>query len=298
VYQPDRIPVFINPRSGSARQVIEALTIPPPPLAVHVVGARRLEAEIRRATAAGVRRVAVAGGDGTVATAASVLAGTPVELAVIPGGTLNHFARDHGIPSVIRDAVTLAATGVATPVDLGAVNDRVFINTSSIGAYVLFVRMRDRLERWFGYRVATVLAALRTMSRLRSFRVAIDVGGEEAKYETPLVFIGVDERALAPPELGGRVPKGRRGLHVMVVGRRDARQWTRAYDRAVRNRGRPAALWPGGLVGTYLVDRCRLELAGPRRQIAADGEVLPAATPLEYRLRREALRVVTTGARG
>ncbi len=65
---------------------------------------------------AGARRVLVSGGDGTVASAAAVACETEMELAALPGGTLNHFAKDHGIPTELAEALELAATGSARPV--------------------------------------------------------------------------------------------------------------------------------------------------------------------------------------
>ena len=109
----------------------------------------------------------VAGGDGTLASAAAVLAGTGTALAVLPGGTLNHFARDHGIPTELDEALELATAGREAEVDVGYVNDLLFLNTSSVGAYVQFVELRDRLERHLGYRTASILAGLRILRGAR-----------------------------------------------------------------------------------------------------------------------------------
>jgi len=98
-----------------------------------------------------------------------------------PAGTLNHFARDHGIPTDPGEAVRLAATGAARPVDVGYVNDRLFINTSSVGAYVRFVRARDRAERVVGYRAASLVAGLVVLLELRRIRVSLEVAGERRR---------------------------------------------------------------------------------------------------------------------
>ena len=90
-----------------------------------------------------------------------MLDGKTTALAVIPGGTLNHFARDHGIPTDLDDAVANAAVGVRATADVATMNDRAFLNTSSVGAYVVFVRIRERFEPWLGYRLASLVAAPR-----------------------------------------------------------------------------------------------------------------------------------------
>src|SRR5262249_26085941 len=140
---------------------------------VHEVPARLLAEGIRSAIERGARRVLVAGGDGTVGSAAAVGGNTPTELAILPTGTLNHLAKDIGLPLNLEDAARVALEGVATSRDAGLVNHRLFLNTSSVGAYVTFVRLRERLERRVGYGVASFVAALRLLYRLPVFRVTL-----------------------------------------------------------------------------------------------------------------------------
>ncbi|MDQ3699008.1 MAG: diacylglycerol kinase, partial [Gemmatimonadota bacterium] len=212
------IPAFVNPEAGNAADVVNALERNGA-FAVHSIeSAERFPDALRAAIDSGAVRIAVAGGDGTVAAAAAVVAGQPVELAVVPGGTLNHFAKDLGLPEKLEDAVRLASGGRPHPTDVGYVGDRLMLNTGSVGAYVLFVRVRDRLEqRGLPYLAASLLAFVRALVSLRSFTVVVEVEGERRVYRTPLVFVGVGERELGVPKLGGRVEGGRRGLHVIII---------------------------------------------------------------------------------
>jgi diacylglycerol kinase family enzyme len=292
---PALIPALVNRRGGTAAEATAALKAASSRFAVRLIEPTELAEEVRKAVASGARRIAVAGGDGSIATAAGVVAGSPVELAVIPGGTLNHFARDHGIPLSLSEAIEVAATGSAQGADVGVMNKRVFINTSSVGAYVLFVRVRDRLRPLLGYHLASLLGALRVLTHMRKFSVHLTVAGEDREYETPLLFMGVGERSLAPPEFGGRVPGGKRALHVMVVGRpREARRWMRAYDRALRVEGGGGVVdeWKGSPLDAFLVDACRVEVSRRRGHVAVDGDIVRAMAPLKYRLWRDALQVV------
>ena len=282
------IPVLINPDSGSAKEVREAL-LGDARFALEDTHPAQLVARLEVLVSSGVKRVAVSGGDGSIAAAASVLAGTRVELAVIPGGTLNHFARDHRIPTDPRDAADVAATGVCHEVDVGDVNGRVFLNTSSVGAYVTFVRVRERFERWrVGYRVATVLAAIRIFFRLPRFQVHLEAEGEERSYRACLLFVGVDERSLDAPAVGGRAENGRRGLHVFVV-RNAAPARLLAFALAAAFRGLRRR---SEHVESFLVERCRIELPRARGRVATDGEIAIADAPLRYTLKRSALRLV------
>ena len=132
------IPVFVNPAAGSAKAALAALDAHSG-FDVRLTPPERLAVALRRAVSAGEPRVLVAGGDGTIASAAAILTGSDTALAVLPGGTLNHFARNYGIPTDLEDALKVATGGRETRVDVGYVNERLFFNTSSVGAYVRFV---------------------------------------------------------------------------------------------------------------------------------------------------------------
>jgi diacylglycerol kinase family enzyme len=256
---------------------------------VYEVQPDAIAATVKRLVAAGVRRVLVAGGDGTIATAAAVLAGTPTELAVLPAGTLNHFARHLGISTVAAEALALATGAACRSVDVGVVNGRIFLNTSSVGAYVRFVRMRESLEPTLGYGIASTVAAFRILFTLRLMAVEVDVGDTTRIFRTALVFIGVGERELQLPRLGERVPNGKRGLHMIVVSGRSRARLLALGLAAVARGVDSVSRTPD--VESIIVDRLRIGMhrAG---MVAVDGEIERFAPPLEYELRRDALRVV------
>lgn len=274
------IPAFINPLSGNANDCRAALqSVGDGVFDVHEVSPDTLADHIRVAVQRGAGRVVVAGGDGSIGTAAGALVGTGVELAILPGGTLNHLAKELSIPLELEDAARLAASGQASPVDVAAVNDRIFVNTSSVGSYVRFVRHRDQLEGRLGYHVASLVAGVRLVIRMPTFRVTLDVDGATREYLTPLVFVGVGERELKLPTLGARVSDGRPGLHVMVVRERSGAR-TLALALAAVARGVDAVARTPAM-DAFLVMSFRIER---RVKIAAvDGEIFAVRPPLEYR---------------
>jgi diacylglycerol kinase family enzyme len=186
---PIVIPAFVNDAAGTAPAANRALE-EAGGFEIHAIPPNELESSIRSAMASKPARIAVAGGDGTVGTAARVLCGTETALAVLPGGTLNHFARDHGIPIDLQQAATIATTGEIGHSDVAYANDYLFLNTSSVGAYVAYVRLRNRVQRYVGYRIASLLAALRMFISMRSVVLELDVKGERRIYSTPIIFIG------------------------------------------------------------------------------------------------------------
>ena len=282
------IPALVNKASGTADKAREALEANDA-FELREVPPEQLEAELRDLVGDEVPRILVAGGDGTIATAAGALRDRGIELAILPGGTLNHFATDLGIPTDPAEALSVALSGTSKPADLGMVNERVILNTSSVGAYVHFVRVREYLEPRFGYRIASAIAALRILFQLRMISVELDVDGERRTYQTPIVFIGVGERELKLPLLGKRVPNGRRGLHVLVVrGRTRGRLMAIALN-AVAKGVKTVSRTPE--LDSFIVDRCTIKLRRASR-IAVDGELVSLGTSLEYQLTPDAIQVV------
>src|SRR6478672_11178173 len=102
-----RIPAFVNPKSGTADGARKALATGP--FDVHEVEPDKLKDEIKEEVKKAPKRILIAGGDGTIRTAVEAVAGTGIELAVLPAGTLNHFAKDHELPADLDEAAIVAA---------------------------------------------------------------------------------------------------------------------------------------------------------------------------------------------
>jgi diacylglycerol kinase family enzyme len=281
------IPAFVNPAAGNADDVERALT-KAGCFDIRPVAPDQITQAVQNAIEKGATRIAAVGGDGTISAAAAALARTDVELVVIPGGTFNHFARDHGIPTELEQACELATSGRVIGADVAWVNGRLFLSTSSVGVYANFVRVRERLEPRFGYWASSVLAMVRTFARVQPFHLRFESGGVQQPYQTPLVFIGIGERELKLPSLGKRVPGGRSGLHVMIVrGGTRARLVALAFDAAARG---TSALSRTPHLDSFLVEQCTIEQR--HSTVALDGEVVTVRSPLRFELGAGALKLV------
>jgi diacylglycerol kinase family enzyme len=131
-----------------------------------------LAGRLRRA-AATARILGVAGGDGTVGTAAGVALETGLPLLVIPAGTFNHFAADLGVRSA-DDALAALRAGEAVLVDVGMAGHRSFINTSSTGVYADLARARQELENAVGRRPALLVALATVLWRARPHELMLN----------------------------------------------------------------------------------------------------------------------------
>jgi diacylglycerol kinase (ATP) len=104
---------------------------------LRALGARVERFEVgdaERAAGAGCDRLAVAGGDGSIAHAAAAAGAAGIPLAVIPAGTANDFARRMGLPSKLEPACRLAVEGThAREMELGWMDKRPFVNVASAG---------------------------------------------------------------------------------------------------------------------------------------------------------------------
>ena len=130
----------------------------------------------REATLLGYRAVAVCGGDGTLAEAATGLAGTTTPLAIIPRGTANQVAQNLGIPRALEDAVDVAVFGTASSIDLGLIRDRAFALVAGAGfdAAVMQSATRELKERWgFGAYIYAAMKEALTAGP-RRFRISVD----------------------------------------------------------------------------------------------------------------------------
>ena len=284
-----RIPAFVNPESGNgekARDALERAGL----FDVIEVAPADLEEKIQETVETGVPRILIAGGDGSIRTAVEKVAGTGVEMAVLPSGTLNHFAKDHRLPLDLDEAAEVAGGPFTITTDVGRVGEHLFHGTSSIGAYVIFMRTRERLEKNFGYRISSFLSLVWTFIRMPTILVELEVEGAKRTFRTPLLFVAVGERELKVPTLGGRIPDGRRSLHVMAVrGRRRARLFLVALD-AFSNGVREASRSPE--FDAFLVDRCSITMRRKRVRISFDGEAQTADVPLEYEFEKDMLKLV------
>lgn len=242
----------------------------------------------RRAAQSDSSTIVAGGGDGTINTVASAVVGTNKTLGVLPLGTLNHFARDLHIPLDLEDAARTILAGHTTEVDVGEVNDLIFLNNSSLGLYPRLVREREKQQRlgsgkWAAFFWATV-AVLR---RYPFLDVRLSADGKDFSSRTPLVFIGNNEYEMESFNVGARacLNAGKLSLYI-----------TRDTGRLGLMRLAWRALF-GGLRDDkdFIALRSQeiwIETRHRHLRVAMDGELRVLQPPLHYRVRPLSLRVL------
>jgi diacylglycerol kinase family enzyme len=232
----------------------------------------------------------VGGGDGTISAAASAIAGTDTMLGILPLGTLNHFARDLGIPTDLDEAAKLIAGRKDRRVDIGEMNDRVFINNSAIGLYPLMVVDRDLQRKRLGRskRLAMIVASFRTLVRFNHHRLTLTINEEQTgRIDTPLLFVGNNSYRLDIAAAGQRETLDSGELYVLVMRKKTRRGIVAASIRAFFGRSRD-----DDMVELEGVQRLRVGSHRSQLAVSLDGEVVRSEPPLDYRIRKAALRVM------
>jgi diacylglycerol kinase family enzyme len=293
----ERIPVLLN-RDGGAfaadpelpQRVDDALAAAGLATDVELLSGGNCAVRFRAVVGGNRPLLVVGGGDGTVGAAASALVGTRTRLGILPLGTLNHFARDLAIPTDLREAAELIASGRDRQVDVAEMNGRIFINNSAIGLYPLMVRDRDAQQRRLGRskRLAMLLASLRTLFRFSHYRLTLTVNEDRTgRVDTPLLFVGNNDYRIDLGAPGERERLDGGELCAFVMRKKTRRGFVAASIRALFNRSRPDDM-------VRLEDVQQLRVSSRRSQLAVslDGEVVRAAPPLDYRIRKKALRVI------
>ncbi|KDN19573.1 bifunctional phosphatase PAP2/diacylglycerol kinase family protein [Amycolatopsis rifamycinica] len=285
--------VVVNPSSGVAtHDPTEEVRLAWPKAALLYPDAKQdlraqLEAEID--ALGSVRALGVAGGDGTVAAVASIAAERDLPLALVPAGTLNHFARDVGV-SAMPDADAATEVGNAVGIDLGEVEiegadgraHRWFVNTASLGGYPEMVRLREKLQEKHPKWPSAAIALARSLRNAKPLTVRLN----GKRTQVWLLFVG--NGTYAPK---GFAPSRRPALDTGLLDIRYLRA-DLPYSRARFL----IAMITRSLAASHVYQELDLpeldvELLDGNRRVATDGEVGPLGNRFRFRSRPSALTI-------
>ncbi len=292
---PARAPLFIvlNPGSGAgdsdeaAAQITGVLDAAGRPHQLLRVDRRHgVPAQAAQAVADAQREhgiVVAAGGDGTLNAVARAAHAAGRPFGVIPQGTFNYCAREHGIPTDAREATAALLQARPRPVQVGEVNGQLFLVNASLGLYPQSLQDREALkERWGRHRLVALGAALRTLLRgMHPLRVRLRHDGEpEEALRLATVFVGNNRLQLQQLGLAeaGALDDGRLAAVLLRPLPRRSMLWLLV-------RGAFRALADASGVRHLAFDELMVAPPGaPRRwRLSTDGELQWLTTPIHFR---------------
>jgi len=264
-----------------------------------VQDAKQIERCAERAVEAAVREhgaVIAAGGDGTINAVAQATLPTGRPFGILPQGTFNYTTRNHGIPLNCKDATLALLSAEIAPMQVGLVNDRVFLVNASLGLYPELLENREADKKRLGrYRSVAIFSGLKSLLREhRQLALEIERDNDHELVRTPALFVGNNQLQLKRAGL----PEAEAVEHRQLAG------------VVVKPVGTLALLWLalrgalGQLGGAERVRdfSFRSMSVAPRRhrtrlvKVAMDGEVSWLKPPLVFSVAPKALQLMKPAA--
>lgn len=290
-----RVALVVNSRSRTGQQAYEEASKRLASLGVEVNASyplqdpERLPETVREVVDQGCDTLVLGGGDGTVSSVVDFLADRPTVLGLLPLGTANDFARTLQVPGDLEQACETIARGKVVDVDLGLVGDNFYVNVASVGLSVGVTQaLSAEMKRRMGG-LAYPVASLRAFLRHRPFSASLTFPDEdhEPLHLDRLVQVAVGNGRFYG---GGNVVAPDAGIddhtldvYAIQMGRRRDLIGVARYFKSgdfIRQEN----------VRHLTTQRVVLETDQPQ-PVNVDGEIV-AHTPQEFRIRRNALRVL------
>ncbi|ARP75669.1 diacylglycerol/lipid kinase family protein [Bordetella genomosp. 6] len=297
-----REPLFIVLNTGSGRddasaaqaaivQVLQAAsrahTLMPVSDATALPGVARQAVERARAEG-GV--VVAAGGDGTLNAVARAVLGSGVPFGILPQGTFNFFGRAHGIPQDAQAATRCLLDARVEPVQVGLLNDRLFLVNASLGLYPQLLEDREAYKQRYGRsRMVALWSGLATLLRAPpQLTLQLEHGGQARTLRTPTLVVG--NNALQLERLG--IAEAQALRHGQLVAMSVRPVGTLALYGLLLS-GLFSRLGEADQVISFGFERLTVRVRGRRRvKVAMDGEISWLPTPLQFQVSPEPLHLL------
>ncbi len=233
--------------------------------------------------------VIAAGGDGTIRGVAQAATHRKVRFAAVPCGTFNFFARTHKISEDHLEAFRTALTGTARPVQLGQVNEHIFLINASFGLYAKAIRERETATSRFGRNRLIVIISTIVSLLSRHLLLRMDFMSEEKikSLYTPMIFIG--NNSLQLRDLAMKVSDCMKFgmLAVLIV-----KPVTKLETLRILLRGIFKTLDDEKKLDSFCSDEMTIYTKKSKMFVALDGEMIFTETPLKIKALKGALNLV------
>lgn len=256
----------------------------------------QIEAVTRSAVAEGFTTIVAAGGDGTICAVASALRGSDTVMGILPLGTFNYFARSLDLPMELEPAVKVIVAARTRPLRIATVNNRVFLNNASLGAYPAILETREGIyKRWGRSRIVAYWAVIKTLTTVRApLRLRITADGLTRTIRSPLVFVVNNAYQLTQLSVAGadHIENGK--LVVFIAPDSGRIEMIRMAMVIALGLGLPKRKFEV-LSGADILIESLGRMAGRFQTIARDGERERLAGPFKLQVVENALTVLVPG---
>jgi diacylglycerol kinase family enzyme len=256
--------LIINPSAGDERPSAEDLREEAERLGVatHLLDDEEDVVAVARSAPEGP--LGMAGGDGSLTPVAEVAVERGIPFVAIPFGTRNHFVRDLGLDRDDPIGALAAFSGRELRIDVGRVNERLFLNNVSLGLYARLVHRREHHRK----RRAT-FARLRALALLARHPGALGLKVDGAPVSARVLLVANNDYQLDLFSLGERERLDEGRLHLYVAEGVFPSSWEERTG-----------------------ERFQVDARAGRLPAAVDGEPERLQTPLDFRIEPQALRVL------
>jgi diacylglycerol kinase family enzyme len=272
VEPPQRPVLLVNPRSGDGAATRNRVVERARERGVETVilsPGDDLRTRVQEVAADGADALGMAGGDGSLADVAAVAAARGLPFVCIPVGTRNHFALDVGVDREdVPGALDAFTEGVERLIDVGDVNDRIFLNNVSLGIYGEAVQQASYRDTKARTLAETARLVLGPGGRMPALRLTDDTGREHARLA--VLLVSNNPYALNGPGLGTRPTLAGGQLGILVI------------DTPEERPHPPGRAWAASHLEVQAADAVHAGI---------DGEAVQLVAPLTFNVRPAALRV-------
>ena len=286
--------VIINRDSGAAdksaltREIETAFTDHGWQVEFVLVGRDDLHSRTQETITQSPGAIVVAGGDGTINAVATVCAEVNRPLGILPAGTFNYVARNLRVPTEMSKAVAVIVEGYVQAVDVGEINDRIFLHNAGFGLYTRMLERREQDVRRFGRsRLIAFLSGIRCLlSSHPLYAVELVADGRTERHLTTTLFFGCNALQLEEVSVAAADCLRHQKLAVLSL--------------KLRSRWQVAVAACAGLMGkldrvrtteAFCASHLRVRTRRRRLKVVMDGELVLLRPPLEVRFRPGALKV-------
>ena len=241
--------------------------------------------------------VVAAGGDGTQASVAAAVLPTGLRFGVLPQGTFNYFARAHGIPTDLEEAVRTLLDAHVEPLRLGEINGRVFLVNASIGLYPQLIEDREAFKQRFGRNrlVALVSACASVLREHRQSELVVELEEERRTLRSTTLLVGANALQLERLGFDESAAVAAGALAALIV-----KPVGTLAMLGLLARGALGRLEDALAVESFAFTRLTVQPWGAVRRgrvkVALDGEVTHLAPPLVFRRTTQALQLLVPRA--